>query len=287
MRNAGRLLLVMVMVTAVATAVQPRVAAGEPSTPQQVLVVVSPEFHPGELNALLAGFANKGAKVYVTSPGDVQALWESIAYHGPELLHPMGDREPVEVLDLDAATGSPSFDKMVLVGGQWYRQFFVFDQEAREMRTDMPAYAEDLFGLVGQMLTDGKTLGAYGSGLYPLVLSNKVPSGTKFAAYYCADLIQVAKEQSLSPQLPPGLERRDDIKPRSVPDAQIYFAHGSWRLVTASVPNAWYGRDEGELLMERYGEALSRFVDAVEDAYNDILVPGLVESLEPDGGPYR
>ncbi len=287
MRNATRLLLVLVMAaTAVATAVQPAIAAGEPSTPQRVLVVVSPQFHPGELTGLLAGFADRGAKVYVTTPGDAQALRESIGYHRSDLLYPQGDREPVEVLDFDTPTGSPDFDKVVLAGGQWYRQFFTFDPAAREMRTETPAYAESLFGLVGQMLTDGKAVGAYGSGLYPLVLSGEVPSGTEFAAYYCGDLIQSAKEQSLSPQLPPGLERKDD-KGRPVPDAQIHCAHGSWRLVTASVPNAWYGRDEGELLMERYGEALSQFVDAVEDAYHDILAPGLVGTIEPAGGPYR
>ncbi len=287
MKNAVQFLSVLVMtVAAVATAVQPGIAAGEPSSPQQLLVVVSPDFHIGELTGLLAGFADKGGKVYVTSPGDTQALWESIESHRPDLLHPMTDREPVRVLDFDVATKSGGFDKVVLAGGGWYGQFFAFDPEAREMRIDIPAYAEGLFGLVGQTLAGGKTLGAYGSGLYPLVLSGEMPPGTEFAAYACVDLVDSARAQGLSPQVVPKLQRMDDMG-RPVPDAQIYYAHGSWRLVTASVPNAWYGPDEGELLVERYGEALEQFIDAVEDAYHDTLAPGLVATIEPAGGPYR
>lgn len=249
-----------------------------PPTAQQVLVVVSPQFHAEELNAVVAGFADRGAAVTVSTPADMAALSQGLR---PELLHPMpgpgGEelRKPVEVIGFTDAIADQRFNKVVLVGGGWHPEFYTYDPAAKRYELSPPHYADDLFRLIRTCLDSGGVLGAYGAGLYPVVLSGSLPRGTPLATYSCGDLLTAAGKGQYKTIVPLGPPKKGWAP------AQVYYAHGSWGLVTVSVPNAWYGPDEGALLMEHYGAAIEAFVAALEDAFYGALSPGVVATIEP------
>lgn len=242
-------------------------------TPQRVLLIVSPTFHAKELSAFVGRFQAKGAEVFVTAPGNPKFPPEAV---GPD----------VGVMDFTAAMERRDFHKVILAGGGWYPEFFRSDPGTKTTKRVEPPYAKSLFSFLKAVLGARKTLGAYGSGLYPLVLSGAVPPGTPIAAYPCGDLIEAVAMAGLVPRVPG--KGGYDAKGRPVTPAQGCFATGSWRLVTMSVPNAWYDPDEGALLMDRYGEALQEFIELLEDAFYapTTLTPGLVATIEPSGGPF-
>ena len=130
----------------------------------------------------------------------------------------------------------------------------------------MPNYVYASFDVIGNALDLGLPIAGVGSGIYPFIFSDLLPPGVQVAAYDCPDLYGSAEQHGLVPIVAKGDPPAGSYQHGA--DAQVVIdqANGSW-IGTASVPDTWYGDDQGSDLWAHYGgtvvELLALFSAAV------------------------
>jgi len=181
--------------------------------------------------------------------------WSAAAY---DALQP--DLHNYSLISYDGLSGL-NYDGVLFAGAGWYDATYFRQMQGQAM----PFYVSASFDVIGNALDLGLPIVGIGSGLYPLIYSELLPPGTQVATYDCPDLSGSAEQRGLAPivakgEPPPGSSQIG-------PNAEIVIdqANGSW-IGTVSVPDTWYGDDEGSDLWAHYGDTVVELLESFSAA---------------------
>ena len=237
---------------------------------QSVLLMVPAGFHDAELIYVLQQFVNKEADIYVAAMGaadssDAAALQARIPDHFFNLMPNLSGGPHVTVLSTSESLAW-TFDKVLILGGGWYDQYFASSGYASPSD---PPYGEELYMFLHRAITENTVLCAVGAGVYPVIYSGVLPQGARVAAYPCSDLITAITEQGYQPLEAKKTPRPDGSGPPIVTiDIHVETSNGA-TIVMAPIPNSWYAQTQeyGDMLIDDYSEFYLETVSTVEEAY--------------------
>ena len=273
--GVGWILLVVVLCWVAMAQSIPKVGS------QSVLINLPKEYHIEELVQIVQQFVDAEADIYISSvdtlsQADVAALCARIPARFFNLQPGLSGGPRVTVIAASEQFDR-NFDKAVFLGGGWYDEYF---EPSGYSHLTQPGYADDLYGWVQQLVTEGAVVGAVGAGLYPVVYSGILPPSALVPAYPCPDLITAIAEQGYTPIEAAQTPRSDGTWPPLVA-AEVHVSdttYAEWsRVVMSPIPNSWYDKTPrfGALLVDDYTKPYQETFDAIEAAYRALPILGV------------
>jgi hypothetical protein len=261
-RVAWLLAIVVVVASAAPCAAQPSPRIGT----QRVLLELPSYYMTEEFLQMLQEFVTREADIYVTT----------VDMDGPEDLSALRTLIPDRFFDLQTGiSGGPrvtlikqfdalqmEFDKMIVLGGGWYDEYYA-DSMYTELR--QPDYAPDLYSYYQRHLENDGILGVVGSAIYTLVLSGVLPPGACVSAYPCDGLVAVITDAGYKPIVMELNPRPDGSWPPLVEVEPHIESVGCGKAAMLPAPNTWYGSADGPMYETDYGIATTAFVQTIED----------------------
>ena len=232
------------------------------------IVIFSPSIdcHTDYLAEMAEDLEGRGHQLYFTGSN-----WPDAAYNA---LQP--DLHNYSLINYDGLSGL-DYDGVLFVGAGWYGATYLRQMQGQAM----PDYVDASFDVIGNALNLGLPIVGIGAGVYPLIFSELLPPGTQVAAYDCPDLYESALQRGLAPIVAKGQAPAGSYQ--HGPDAEVVIdqASGSW-IGTASVPDTWYGDDQGSDLWAHYGGTV---VELLEPFSAAVLASAEARAVSPWGLP--
>jgi len=208
------------------------------------LLVLPTLFHPEELHYVSKRFLDGGCEVFVATPNGAAGARAALG----ELAF--------DVAFLPLADVADGYDGVHFLGYGWYVEWYL----PLSWGIPVPEFTRDATALIEHALTTGTPLGAIGSGVWALILSELL-AGIELSVYDCPDLLDACLPYGITTIIANGESAPGAPSfPRS--RVHLYWADGT-PVYSLSTPAAQYGPEEGDAFVETWGPDMEEYVHTV------------------------
>ena len=235
---------------------------GSAGTP--IVVFAPSDYHAEYLKASVEELASYGHSLVLTAGSGGNQLYEALGGL-PTGTHIVSYEQ---VLSLD-------YHGVLFIGSGWYDDTYYTSHQGNPM----PDYVSTATAVAKQALERGLPLAAAGAGVYVFPYTSTFEPGTEFSAYDCEDLWSTIEDHGYTPMVSRGLPPAGSHQYGA--DAQLVISQsGSSWVGTTSVPDTWYGLDNGEDLWSHYGSAV---IDLLEPFSAAVTAAAERQTMSPWG----